>query len=158
VREDRRRPLRGDHHEQQRQHRDPQRLGEVVGGRVRAVGGRLGRLGVLAFAGAAALAVAFRAAPSGSARGAVGHVWIVVSEGAPERASLERAGFHVAPTVNRNEGSGTSSISIEFVNGYLELMWPDPSVSVASGRERGPEKFRRRMTWRTSGSCPFGIG
>src|ERR1700746_3315945 len=109
---------------------------------MRALGNRLERsvpaLAVLA----GALAVA-APEPARAPRLAFDHVWIVVSEGAPERKSLEDAGFHVAPTVNRNDGSGTSSISVEFLNGYLELMWPDPSVSVAPGRERGPEKFRR---------------
>src|SRR5689334_17616479 len=104
---------------------------------MRALRKRIGRpaaLLVLALAGGLA---ATPAGPAGSRRLAFDHVWIVVSEGAPERKSLEGAGFHVAPTVNRNDGSGTSSISVELLNGYLELMWPDPSVSVAPGRERG---------------------
>jgi len=73
------------------------------------------------------------------------HVWIVVSPDAPERAALERAGFRVSPNVNHNDGQGTSSISVEFQNSYIELMWPDPKVAVASGREAVVEKFRNRM-------------
>ena len=77
---------------------------------------------------------------------------------APERAALERAGLRISPDVNRHDGQGTASISVEFLNAYLELMWPDPTVSVAPGAERGVEKFKNRMSWRTSGWCPIGIG
>ena len=86
------------------------------------------------------------------------HVWIVVSRDAPERAALERAGLKISPDVNRHDGQGTASISAEFLNAYLELMWPDPTVSVAPGAERGVEKFKNRMNWRASGWCPIGIG
>jgi hypothetical protein len=86
------------------------------------------------------------------------HVWIVVTRDAPERAALERAGLKVSPGVNRNDGQGTASVAAEFVNSYLELMWPDPTVSIAPGAERGVEKFKNRMNWRTSGWCPIGIG
>jgi hypothetical protein len=85
------------------------------------------------------------------------HVWIVVSRDAPERAALERAGFKISPKVNRNDGQGTASVSSEFLNAYIELMWPDPTVSVAQGAERGVEKFKNRMNWRTTGWCPIGI-
>jgi hypothetical protein len=63
------------------------------------------------------------------------HVWIVVSRDAPERAALERAGLKISPSVNRNDGQGTASVSAEFFNAYIELMWPDPTVSVAPGAE-----------------------
>ena len=85
------------------------------------------------------------------------HVWIVVTRDAPERAALEHAGFKISPSVNRNDGQGTASVSAEFFNAYIELMWPDPTVSVAPGAERGVEKFKNRMNWRTSGWCPLGI-
>jgi len=86
------------------------------------------------------------------------HVWIVVTRDAPERAALERAGLKISPDVNRHDGQGTASISAEFLNAYLELIWPDPTVSVAPGAERGVEKFKNRMNWRASGWCPIGIG
>ena len=85
------------------------------------------------------------------------HLWIVVSRDAPERAVLEKAGFRIAPAVNKHEGQGTASITVEFQNSFLELVWPDPTVSVSPGLERGAEKFRQRMLWRTSGWCPIGI-
>ncbi len=86
------------------------------------------------------------------------HVWIMVSPNAPERAALERAGFQISPNINQHEGQGTASITIEFQNAFLELMWPDSTVPVAPGLERAAEKFRQRMLWRTSGWCPIGIG
>ncbi len=86
------------------------------------------------------------------------HVWIVVTRDAPERAALERAGLKISPDLNRHVGQGTASITAEFLNSYIELMWPDPTVSVAPGLERAVEKFKNRMNWRTSGWCPIGIG
>lgn len=86
------------------------------------------------------------------------HVWIMVSPNAPERAALERAGFQISKDVNHHEGQGTASITVEFKNAYLELMWPDSTVPVAPGLERAAEKFRQRMLWRTSGWCPIGLG
>jgi hypothetical protein len=86
------------------------------------------------------------------------HVWIMVSPNAPERAALERAGFQISKDVNHHQGTGTSSITVEFGNTYLELMWPDPAVPVAPGLERAAEKYRQRMLWRTSGWSPIGLG
>jgi hypothetical protein len=86
------------------------------------------------------------------------HVWLIVSPGAPERAALERAGFRIAPQVNRHDGQGTASITVEFDNAFLELLWPDDSVRVAPGSEIAAYKFRRKMAWRTSGWSPVGIG
>src|SRR5688572_3268763 len=65
--------------------------------------------------------------------------------------------FASPPTVNRHDGQGTASITVEFENSFLELMWPDATVSVAPGFQRGAEKFRQRMLWRTSGWSPIGI-
>jgi hypothetical protein len=86
------------------------------------------------------------------------HVWVMVSPNAPERDALKRAGFQISPDMNRHDGQGTASITVEFGNSYLELMWPDATVTVAPGLERAAEKFRQRMLWRSSGWCPIGIG
>jgi hypothetical protein len=86
------------------------------------------------------------------------HVWIMVSLNAPERAALERAGFQISKDVNHHEGTGTSSVTVEFENTYLELMWPDPKVPVTHGMERVAEKYHQRQLWRTSGWCPIGVG
>jgi hypothetical protein len=86
------------------------------------------------------------------------HVWIMVSPNAPERTALERAGFQISPDINRHEKQGTASITVEFENAFLELMWPDSTVTVTAGLERAAEKFRQRMLWRSTGWCPIGIG
>lgn len=88
---------------------------------------------------------------------ALSHSWIVVTTGAPERKALERAGFRIAPTVNRHEGQGTASITVEFLNGFLELIYPDSTVPVSPGLQAGAEKFRLRSAWRENGYCPIGI-
>src|SRR3982751_2174802 len=79
------------------------------------------------------------------------HVILVVAPGAPERVALERAGLRIAPTVNRHDGQGTASVTVEFENAFLELLWPDASVSVSPGREEGARKFRQKSAWRTTG-------
>jgi len=86
------------------------------------------------------------------------HVWIMVSPNAPERAALRRAGFEISPDINRHDGQGTASITAEFQNAFLELIWPDSTVAVKPGLERAAEKFKQRMLWRSSGWCPIGIG
>ncbi len=88
----------------------------------------------------------------------IDHVWIMVTPNAPERAALEAAGFRISPVVNRHDGQGTASVTADFESGFLELMWPDPGVSIAPGSEKAAEKFHNRMEWRTSGWCPIGVG
>src|SRR5947199_9349665 len=73
------------------------------------------------------------------------HVWIVVTRDAPERAALEKAGMKISPDVNRHDGQGTASITADFQNSYIELMWPDPKVSIAPGAEGGVEEVKNRM-------------
>ncbi|HEU5181521.1 MAG TPA: hypothetical protein VFW45_12070 [Candidatus Polarisedimenticolia bacterium] len=85
------------------------------------------------------------------------HAWIVVTTGAPERKALEKAGFRIAPEVNRHEGQGTASVTVELLNGFLELMYPDPEVSVAPERKPGAEKFKLKSRWRETGYSPIGI-
>lgn len=83
------------------------------------------------------------------------HAWIVVGPGAKERKLLERAGFRFAPGVNRHDGQGTASITIEFLDGFLELIYPDKKVPVTN--QVGAEKFRLKSRWRRSGYSPIGI-
>ena len=45
------------------------------------------------------------------------HFSLWVSPGAPERAAFEKLGFRIAPAINRHEGQGTASCTIEFWNG-----------------------------------------
>ena len=85
------------------------------------------------------------------------HSWIVVTNGAPERKALEKAGFRIAPAVNRHEGQGTASITVEFLNGFLELIYPDSTVPVSPALQAGAEKFRLKSAWRDTGYSPIGI-
>jgi hypothetical protein len=85
------------------------------------------------------------------------HAWIVVTTGAPERSALEQAGFRIAPTISRHDGQGTASITVEFLNGFLELIYPDPTVPVLPALEAGAEKFRLKSAWRQTGYSPIGI-
>jgi hypothetical protein len=88
---------------------------------------------------------------------ALDHIWIVVAPGAPEREALERAGLRIAPGVNRHDGQGTTSVTYEFENTFLELVWPDSTVPVSPGLEAVQRRFLRRREWRTSGWSPFGL-
>lgn len=83
------------------------------------------------------------------------HAWIVVGPGAKERRLLERAGFRIAPGVHRHDGQGTASITIEFLDGFLELMYPDKKVPVTNAA--AAEKFRHKSRWRRTGYSPIGI-
>ena len=77
--------------------------------------------------------------------------------GAPERSVLETAGFRISPIVNRHDGQGTASISVEFLNGFLELLYPDSTVSVSPHLKRAAEKFKLKSRWRETGYSPIGI-
>ena len=81
----------------------------------------------------------------------------MVTTGAPERVAFEHAGFRIAPTVNRHDGQGTASVTVEFVNGFLELIYPDPSVPVSPELAAGAEKFRMKSAWRKNGTSPIGL-
>src|SRR5215831_1555987 len=86
------------------------------------------------------------------------HVWLMVAPGAPERAALEAAGFRIAPDVNRHDGQGTASVTVEFLNRYLELMYLDSSVEVSPNLEAAVKKFQRKAAWRQTHASPIGIG
>jgi hypothetical protein len=90
---------------------------------------------------------------------ALDHFWIATATGAPtERAALERAGFRVSPHVNEHVGQGTASHTIEFENGFLELIYPDESVPVTSeGGRIGQQRFIERANWRENNVAPFGL-
>ena len=85
------------------------------------------------------------------------HAFIVVTTGAPERRALEKEGFRFAPTINRHDGQGTASITVELLNGFLELTYPDPTVPVSPAFQAGAEKFRLRSAWRETGYSPIAI-
>jgi len=84
------------------------------------------------------------------------HVFLWVTPGAPERAALERLGFRISPVINRHDGQGTASCTVEFVNGFLELIWPDSSVAAANPAVTA--RFVKRMEWGATGFSPVGVG
>lgn len=88
---------------------------------------------------------------------ALDHVILFVPAVDPGKAAVESAGFRVAPGVNRHDGQGTASVTVEFQNAFLELLWPDPSVPVAKAFAQGAEKLRKRAEWRTTGWSPIGL-
>src|SRR5262249_8833463 len=51
----------------------------------------------------------------------------------------------------------TASVTIEFLNGFLELTYPDPTVPVSPALQAGAEKFRLKSNWRETGYSPFGV-
>lgn len=108
------------------------------------------------------LAIAFTPAGSGAKPQPraleVDHLMIHVATGAPERQALVRAGFTVAPDLNRHEGQGSSSVMVEFANGFLELAWRDTSVSLIPRLEPVAMRYERMGAWRSSGWSPLGIG
>lgn len=97
------------------------------------------------------------AAPAAEPPLRLDHVIVYARPGAPEQAALKNAGFTIAPTVNRDDGQGTASVTVEFLNGYLELLYPDPGVPVAPQMQAVAQKFRDRSNWRDTGVSPFGL-
>jgi hypothetical protein len=87
----------------------------------------------------------------------IDHLLIYSKPGAPERAALVNAGFVISPDVNHHDGQGTSSVTVEFANGYFELLYPDPAVSVSPNMASVAQLFRDRSNWRTTGLSPFGL-
>jgi len=59
--------------------------------------------------------------------------------------------------VNRHDGQGTASITIEFHNGFFELIYPDPTVPVSPELQAAATKFRMKSGWRETGYSPVGI-
>jgi hypothetical protein len=87
------------------------------------------------------------------------HIFITVRPGAAtEMAALRSAGFTVDSLVARHDGQGTASVGVMFENAYLELIWPDSTVSVEPEKALTAQWFRDAAAWRTSGHSPFGLG
>jgi hypothetical protein len=112
---------------------------------------------IRAFLFAACLAATGESAFAAAPQLKLSHALIVVPTGAKERTSLERAGFRIAPTVNDHIGQGTASVTVEFLNGFLELIYPDSTVPVSPASKAGAEKFRLKSAWRETGYSPLGI-
>jgi hypothetical protein len=86
------------------------------------------------------------------------HIFIWVSPGAPEAATLQKLGLYTDGRVHKHVGQGTSSIVFLFENAYLELIWVDePEVARQKSQEMGTDLLAR-VAWRQTGASPFGIG
>jgi len=86
------------------------------------------------------------------------HIFVWVSEGAPEAASLRKLGLYTDGKIHKHAGQGTSSIVFLFENAYLELIWVDePQVAERKSQEMGSDMLAR-AGWRRTGASPFGIG
>jgi hypothetical protein len=86
------------------------------------------------------------------------HIFIWVSQGAPEAAMLQKLGLYTDGKVHKHVGQGTSSVVFMFENAYLELIWVDePEVARQKSRDMGTD-FPARAAWRQTGASPFGIG
>jgi hypothetical protein len=86
------------------------------------------------------------------------HLFIWVSQGAPEAAALRSLGLHTDGTVHKHAGQGTSSVVFTFEGAYLELIWvDDPEAAERSGQKMGTDLLAR-ADWRRTGASPFGVG
>jgi hypothetical protein len=85
------------------------------------------------------------------------HLLFYAKTGAPERNVLQKSGFIIAPMVSHHTGQGTSSVTVEFANGYLELLYPDPDVAVSDRMKPVAKLFRTRSNWRETGVAPFAL-
>lgn len=89
------------------------------------------------------------------------HIFVWVSEEAPEAAALEKLGLYTDRRVNKHTGQGTASIVFYFENAYLELIWvDDEGVAAKKDNEAGGGAVHmvERSRWRQTGASPFGVG
>jgi hypothetical protein len=120
---------------------------------------------------AVTLACTVAAAACAGARGASGtapdevaravevdHVFLATRPGAPEAAALRAAGLRVGDRTTRHTGNGTASIVVLFDNAYLELLYPDSTVSDSASPPDDRAHWRRVFAWRESGASPIGVG
>ena len=61
------------------------------------------------------------------------HLFFLVDDPAPSVELLEAEGFRVLPDTSVHEGQGTSSLSMLFDNGYVELLWVRDAEELAAG-------------------------
>lgn len=83
------------------------------------------------------------------------HVFIFVSEGAPEADALSKFGFSEGEP-NVHPGQGTSNRRFFFSNMMLELLWVSNVDEVKSALTK-PTMFWERWSGRNNNRSPFGI-
>lgn len=89
----------------------------------------------------------------------VDHVYLWVTPGAQDEIeALRRIGLVVDEDPTHHAGQGTSAVSVEFRNAYLELIYLDPAIGITAALQEEVQDFRRRAAWRETGASPVGIG
>lgn len=83
------------------------------------------------------------------------HLYIFVSEGAPEADHVAALGMTEGPP-NQHPGQGTACRRFFFANAYLELLWVANEEEV-KGEVASPLRFWERWSGRAGQTSPFGI-
>ena len=83
------------------------------------------------------------------------HVFVCVSQGAPEAEQLIQFGFREG-TPNVHLGQGTANRRFFFRNSMLEFLWVENSIE-AQSEQTLPTGIWERWSGRRSGACPFGV-
>lgn len=83
------------------------------------------------------------------------HIFVFVPPGAPDAATLERAGLRESYR-REHPGQGTANVCYAFDNAYLELLWVTNAAELRSPAV-APTRLAERADWRQTGACPFGI-
>jgi hypothetical protein len=89
------------------------------------------------------------------------HVFVWISKNAEEVVLLERLGLTTDHHIYRHTGQGTASMSFQFENAYLEMIWVEDEEAAAkkdAEEGSGGAHFIERFRWKQSGASPFGVG
>lgn len=58
--------------------------------------------------------------------------------------------------INRHDGQGTSSVTAEFENGYVEFIYADDRVPVSASGAVAKQRFIDRANWRVTKTLHLG--
>jgi hypothetical protein len=87
------------------------------------------------------------------------HVYILVTEDAPETEILQSYGLRPYTPDTFHSGQGTASRCCFFQNAYLELLWIHNVQEMrAHAEQTGLSTLDAASQWREIGASPFGIG
>lgn len=85
------------------------------------------------------------------------HIVIFSRVDAPEAQALEALGLTGFGGTTRHGDLGTASTSFFFENAYLELLWVSDEAAARKAFLPLDFDLHTRMTWRESGTVPFGL-
>ena len=74
--------------------------------------------------------------------------WITVWAKGPQPDAFSRSGLVMSSVVNPSGGKGTKSITAEFHNAFLEVMWSDPASADPFARQPKYRTQRQSEGWR----------